>query len=36
VPYPGFSRHSGFVTSTVIIIVLSLALYVAFRRKDWL
>jgi magnesium transporter len=36
VPYPGFSRHSGFVTSTVIIIVFSLALYVAFRRKDWL
>jgi magnesium transporter len=36
VPYPGFGRHSGFVVSTTIIVVLSLALYLAFRRKDWL
>ena len=35
-PYPGFARHSGFVTSTALIVFLSLALYVTFRRKDWL
>jgi magnesium transporter len=36
VPYPGFARHSGFVTSTVVIVALSLALYLTFKRKDWL
>ena len=36
VPYPGFGRHSGFITSTVVMIVLSIALYLAFRRRDWL
>lgn len=36
VPYPGANSHSGFVTSTVLIVVLSVVLYVAFRRKDWL
>jgi magnesium transporter len=36
VPYPGFGAHSGFITSTVLIVVLSLALYLAFRRKGWL
>jgi magnesium transporter len=36
VPYPGSSSHAGFVTSSVLIVVLSLVLYVAFRRKDWL
>ena len=36
VPYPGFNTHAGFITSTVLIVVLSLLLYVAFRRKDWL
>jgi len=36
VPYPGFSHGSGFITSTVLIVTLSLALYLAFKRKDWL
>ncbi|MDQ1685994.1 MAG: magnesium transporter [Frankiaceae bacterium] len=36
VPYPGFARHNGFITSSVLIVLLSAALYVAFRRKDWL
>jgi magnesium transporter len=36
VPYPGFARYSGFVTSTIVIAVLSLALYLTFKRKDWL
>jgi magnesium transporter len=36
VPYPGFGHTSGFWVSTVIMIVLSVGLYVVFRRKDWL
>jgi magnesium transporter len=35
-PFPGFAHHSGFVTSSVLIAVLSVSLYVTFRRKDWL
>lgn len=35
-PYPGFARDSGFVTSSLLIIVLSVLLYVTFRRKNWL
>jgi magnesium transporter len=36
VPYPGFSTTIGFWTSTGIIVALSIGLYVAFRRRDWL
>jgi len=36
VPYPGFARHSGFVTSSLLILVMSFALWVTFKRKDWL
>lgn len=35
-PYPGFARHSGFITSTLLIVVLSIVLYITFKRKDWL
>lgn len=35
-PYPGFAQDSGFLTSTLLIVVLSIALFIAFRRKDWL
>jgi magnesium transporter len=35
-PFPGYEKHSGFVTSAVLIVVLSVALYVTFKRKDWL
>ncbi len=35
-PYPGFARHSGFIMSSFLILALSLALYLAFKRKDWL
>jgi len=35
-PYPGFARQSGFLTSTILIVLLSGGLYVAFRRKEWL
>jgi magnesium transporter len=36
VPYPGFGHASGYWMSTAAIAVLSGALYVAFRRRDWL
>jgi magnesium transporter len=36
VPYPGFGRHSGAVTSTVLIVILSGGLYLLFKRLDWL
>ena len=35
VPYPGFDRHAGFVTSMVLLVVLSGGLYL-FKRLDWL
>jgi magnesium transporter len=36
VPYPGFGHLWGFVVSCAIIAVLSVSLYVLFRKKDWL
>ncbi|MGD0378913.1 MAG: magnesium transporter CorA family protein [Acidimicrobiales bacterium] len=36
VPYPGFGRDSGEITSAVLIIVCAVVLYMVFRRKDWL
>ncbi|MCW2675208.1 MAG: Mg2 transporter protein CorA family protein [Modestobacter sp.] len=36
VPYPGFSQHSGFLASTIMIIVLAGGLYVLLRRRGWL
>ncbi len=36
VPYPGFSRQSGLAASVGIMIVSAVALYVIFRRRDWL
>jgi magnesium transporter len=36
VPYPGFSTHSGFIVSTAVIIVCSVALYAVFKLRDWL
>ena len=36
IPYPGFGRHSGFITSCVIMIVLADGLYWLLRRNDWL
>ena len=35
-PYPGFAQQSGFVASSVLIVTMSGALYVAFKRKEWL
>jgi magnesium transporter len=36
VPYPGFSQESGFYVSTIAIVVLSVGLYILFRRRDWI
>jgi magnesium transporter len=36
VPYPGFGKTAGFVFSVAFIIVAGLALYLTFKRKDWL
>ena len=36
VPYPGFGQPWGFWVSTIAMIVISAALYVLFRRRDWL
>lgn len=35
-PYPGFARQWGFITSTGLIVGIAGLLYVAFRRWDWL
>ena len=36
VPYPGFGKQSGLITSAVLILGLASGLYFLFRRKDWL
>lgn len=36
VPYPGFGHESGFYASTITIVMLSVALYIIFRRRDWI
>lgn len=36
VPYPGFQTQTGLWLSVVSIVVLSLALYLVFKRRDWL
>lgn len=35
-PFPGYAHRSGFVTSAALIVVLSVTLYLTFKRKDWL
>jgi magnesium transporter len=36
IPYPGFGDHWGFWFSSVSILLIAAALYVTFKRKDWL
>jgi magnesium transporter len=36
IPYPGFSDHTGFIWSCSLIVILSVVLYVVFRKKGWL
>ena len=35
-PYPGFQETWGFWTSVALMLAISVALYVTFKRKDWL
>jgi magnesium transporter len=35
-PYPGFLQQSGFITSTIIWVGVSIALYFSFKRRNWL
>jgi magnesium transporter len=36
VPYPGFAKEWGFLLSVAVILAIGTALYVMFKRKDWL
>ena len=36
VPYPGFSSHSGYVASVLILVVSVSGLWLYFRRRGWL
>jgi magnesium transporter len=36
VPYPGFGHQAGWITSTLVIVVLSVGLYALLRRRGWL
>jgi magnesium transporter len=36
VPYPGFATHWGFWLSSAVIVAMSVGLYFAFKRRDWL
>ncbi|GAA2240452.1 magnesium transporter CorA family protein [Kitasatospora cystarginea] len=36
VPYPGFNAEWGFVASTALMVVLSIGLYISFKRRDWI
>jgi magnesium transporter len=36
VPYPGFSREWGFLTSTLLIVLLAGGLYMLLKRRGWL
>ncbi len=36
VPYPGFGKTAGLISTTVLIVVFAVGLYVLFRRRDWL
>jgi len=36
VPYPGFGRAVGLATSSAVMVVAGVVLYLVFKRKDWL
>lgn len=36
VPYPGFGRPWGFLTSVLILVVTAVSLYVVFKKRDWI
>lgn len=36
IPYPGFGAVSGVVASAAVIVITSVLLYVAFKRRNWI
>ena len=36
VPYPGFEKYSGFLVSSLLIVLTSLVLYAYLKRRGWL
>jgi len=36
IPFPGYGQWSGFIISTAVIALLSVGLYLAFRRRGWI
>jgi len=36
VPYPGFAQHWGFWLSVVVMVLIAGALYISFKKKEWL
>ena len=36
VPFPGAGTHGGVIVSSVLAVVAAVALYITFRRRDWL
>ncbi|MGP3969535.1 magnesium transporter CorA family protein [Streptomyces sp. 6N223] len=35
-PFPGFGERAGFATSSIVIVVVTIALFAAFKRQGWL
>jgi magnesium transporter len=36
VPYPGFGKHDGYLSSLAVIVILASLLFTVFKRKGWL
>ncbi|MGC4108964.1 MAG: CorA family divalent cation transporter, partial [Nocardioides sp.] len=36
IPYPGFAQHSGFIASSITIVLGAAILYLTFKAKRWL
>jgi magnesium transporter len=36
IPFPGYGKLAGVITSSVLLVVLSVGLYWTFKRRDWL
>jgi magnesium transporter len=36
VPYPGFGKQWGFLVSVAVLVVTAMALWAAFKKRDWL
>ena len=36
IPFPGYEKPLGLLTSSILIVVLSVGLYFTFKRRDWL